>query len=195
MTTPDKNDDNIQQLHDDSVKKYPTLNLSKREYVITEVPRHWIGLVAPLLGGGVLALLVILGLAAYPLLAPHNNLPFESVLLVAMLVLILIGLGTYIVVWVYMNNQFYLTNECIIQEAQLSLFAHNEQTVGLSNIGDASYTQTGILQNIFNFGSIRLNIEGEETAYQLQFVANPKHKLELINNSIEEFKKSSSTAE
>lgn len=174
--------------HDEAAAKYPALNLSKAEYIISEVRRHPIGLLPPLLGGGFLAFLVFAGLTAYPVLVPSGKPPLAALLMPALLVLILIALGTYIVVWVYLNNKFFLTNESVIQEIQTSLFAHNEQTVSLGNIEDASYTQTGILQTIFNYGSIRLSTEGDETTYRFYYVSNPKRQIALLNNAVEAFK-------
>lgn len=177
-----------QRRHEDSVKKYPTLNLSKGEYIINEVRRHPIGLIIPVGAGGVLAALVLLGLASYPVLVPNNNPPFEAVLLPAVLMLVLIGLGTYIVTWVYLHNKFFLTNESVIQELQMSLFARNEQTVSLGNIEDASFTQNGLLPHLFNYGAIRLSTEGDETTYKFLYVSNPKKQIAVLNNAVEAFK-------
>lgn len=174
--------------HDESVAKYPTLNLSEGEYIINEVRRHPIGLLAPLLGGGVLVLLILIGMIFYPTLVPSNVPPFESIVLPAFLLMLLIGLGVYIIVWVYLQNKFFLTNESVIQEIQHSLFAHNEQTVSLGNIEDASYTQTGILPHLLNYGNIRLSTEGDETTYRFQYVSNPKRQIALLNNAVEAFK-------
>lgn len=174
--------------HQDAIAKHPTLNLSNGEYIISEVRRHPIGLILPLLIGGILGFLVVLGLASYSTLVPSNNPPFESIILPAVLTLILIALGTYIVAWVYLNNKFFLTNESVIQEIQTSLFAHNEQTVSLANIEDASYTQTGIFQLLLNYGSIRLSTEGDETTYRFQYVSNPKLQIAILNNAVEAFK-------
>ena len=177
-----------QKRHEESVKRNPTLNLSKGEYIISEVTRHPIGLVGPLAIGGALALLIIFGLSAYPVLVPDNNPPFDAIILPAVLGLVLIALGTYIVSWVYLNNKFFLTNESVVQEIQTSLFAHNEQTVSLANIEDASYTQHGILQQLFNYGSIRLSTEGDETTYRFHYVSNPKQQIAILNNAVEAFK-------
>jgi hypothetical protein len=174
--------------HDDSAAAHPLLNLSKQEYIISEVQRHPIGLLAPLAIGSLLALGVLTALFSYPLLVPNGNPTFASLLLPAILLLALIGLAVYIVVWVYQNNKFYLTNESVIQETQTTLFSHNEQTVSLSNIEDASYTQTGIFQMMLNYGSIRLSTEGDETTYRFNYVSDPKHEIALLNNAVEAFK-------
>lgn len=180
--------DEAKKRHEDAKRRYPTLNLSSGEYIISKVHRHWIGLVIPIAGGGLLAGLVLTALVSYPVLVPNNEPPFESVLLPCILLLTLIGLITYIITWVYLNNKFFLTNESVIQEIQISLFARNEQTVSLENIEDASYTQTGIIQHIFNYGSIRLSTEGDETTYRFHYVSNPKHQIMLLNNAVEAFK-------
>ncbi|MDB5176666.1 MAG: hypothetical protein JWN75_334 [Candidatus Saccharibacteria bacterium] len=174
--------------HEESAARYPLLNLSNEEYIISEVRRHPIGLVGVILGAALLIASVLLGLALYPSVAQTGSPPAVALLLPAVLVIILIVLGAYIVAWVYLNNKFFLTNESVIQEIQVSLFAHNEQTVSLSNIEDASYTQTGLIQLIFNYGSIRLSTEGDETTYRFQYVSNPKQQIAILNNAVEAFK-------
>lgn len=178
----------IRRLHNESKAKYPSLNLSEGEYVISAVRRHWFGLLVPILLGGLLAFMVVIGLSNYAVLVPSGNPPFDSLLLPASLLLVLIGLGVYIVVWVYLNNKFFLTNESVIQEIQTTLFAHNEQTVSLLNIEDASYTQTGIVQLLLNYGSIRLSTEGDETTYRFHYVSNPKQQIAILNNAVEAYK-------
>jgi hypothetical protein len=174
--------------HEDSVARYPELNLSKEEYIINEVRRHPIGLFGILAAAAVLILIVLGALSFYPTLVPSGNPPLESLILPALLFILLICLIAYIFAWVYLNNKFFLTNESVIQEIQISLFARNEQTVSLSNIEDASYTQTGLIQIIFNYGSIRLSTEGDETTYRFHFVSDPKKQIATLNNAVEAFK-------
>jgi hypothetical protein len=89
---------------------------------------------------------------------------------------------------VYLANKFFLTNESVIQEVQLSLFSRHEQTVSLGNIEDASFRQSGMLQSILDYGSIRLSTEGDETTYRFNYVSNPKKQIALLNNAVEAFK-------
>lgn len=180
--------DETRKKHEESVAAYPRLNLSEGEYIISAVRRHPIGLLIPIITGCAVALAVLAGLAYYPAIVPSGNPPLSAIVLPAMLLLVLIGLITYIVSWVYVNNRFFLTNESVIQEIQFSLFSHNEQTVSLLNIEDASYTQTGIMQMLFNYGSIRLSTEGDETTYRFNYVANPKKHIATLNNAVEAFK-------
>ncbi len=180
--------------HDESTSKYPNLNLSDSEYVISAVRRHPIGLLIPVLVVSLLMLVILTITFSYPLIIASaggdiSTLPsYEVVLLIGLLITALFGIGGYIVVWVYQNNKFFLTNESVVQEIQITLFSRNEQTVSLSNIEDASYQQRGIIQTMFDYGSIRLSTQGDETTYRFNYVSNPKNQIALLNNAVESFK-------
>jgi hypothetical protein len=100
----------------------------------------------------------------------------------------LMVLGGAIALWVYVQNQFFMTNESVIQEIQESLVSRHEQTVSLGSIEDASFRKSGIMQTLFDYGTIRLSTEGEETTYIFHYVANPKKQVAILNNAIEAFK-------
>lgn len=182
-----------QSKHEKSVAQYPTLNLSAGEYVINAVRRHPIGLVIPL-GLGTLLLGIVLGvLLNYDGFSRQLGLTgaIASVSTVAvpmLLFCLVIVLGMFVSWYVYVSNKFFLTNESVIQEIQYSLFSRLEQTVSLSNIEDASFTQSGILQQVFNYGDIRLSTEGDETTYRFSYVANPNKHIDTLNNAVEAFK-------
>jgi uncharacterized membrane protein YdbT with pleckstrin-like domain len=179
--------------HDKSVRMYPTLNLSENEYVISAVRRHLIGLFLPfaaaiiLLALGLSALInfdVVVTMFGLTGVAADPSTASGFILLFCALVLF----GAYIAYYVFTNNRFYLTNESVIQELQISLFARHEQTVSLGNIEDASYQQNGIIQQLIGYGSIRLSTEGDETTYRFTYVANPKEHIATLNNAVEAFK-------
>ena len=118
----------IKAKHDESIVRYPELNLSEGEYVISAVRRHSIGLILPVGLTVFLMLLTLGGLASYPSFVKSNSSavftlpPFGDVILVDVLLTALFAIGGYIAVWVYLNNKFFLTNERVIQEVQTSLF-------------------------------------------------------------------------
>jgi hypothetical protein len=182
-----------QELHDRSKLLFPTLNLSEGEYVIRAVRRHPIGLVIPLGVGTLIIALSLSLLFNYDLFAERLAIsgPLSSMAMITVPILVLVGivgLGMFISYYVYVNNKFFLTNESVIQEVQVSLFSRHEQTVSLSNIEDASYMQTNVLQHILNYGDIRLSTEGDETTYRFSYVANPKDHIAKLNNAVEAFK-------
>lgn len=181
--------DDLKQKHEESVQKHPHLNLSPGEFVILDIIRHPIGLFIHFLGGGIVLLVLIIVMIVYPADPVTVGLPdFGLASMIMGLLMALAGLGTFIAVWVYLQNHFYMTNESVIQEIQHSLFSRHEQTVSLGSIEDASFKQNGVLQTLLNYGTIRLSTEGEETTYRFAFVANPREQVATLNNAIEAFK-------
>jgi len=182
-----------QRLHESSKEAYPLLNLSAGEYVISAVRRHPIGLILPLAAGTLLIGLALAILFNYDVLVEALSITgilasISSVAIPILVFVVVIGLGMFVSYYVYVNNKFFLTNESVIQEIQTSLFSRQEQTVSLGNIEDASYTQQGILQQVFNYGDIRLSTEGDETTYRFSYVANPKNHIARLNDAVEAFK-------
>ncbi len=183
----------VKARHEESRQQYPFLNLSEGEFIIRAVKRHPIGLFVPMLVGIFLLTLALTLLVNYSDFAESMQLSGavaepSSVVAPILLFCVLVGLGMFVVYYVYVNNKFFLTNEGVIQEIQTSLFSRHEQTVSLSNIEDASFIQSNIIQHLFNYGSIRLSTEGDETTYRFTFVANPKSHIAVLNNAVEAFK-------
>lgn len=178
--------------HDESMRQFPFLNLSEAEYIVSSVRRHPIGIAVPLIMSGFFVVLIASCLINYSLIVSALGImepaPFSLVVLVGFALILLFLAGGYISYWVYINNKFFLTNESVIQETQIGLFTHHEQTVSLANVEDASFDQRGIIQMMFNYGSIRLSTEGDETTYRFSYVANPKQQIAILNNAVEAFK-------
>ncbi len=182
----------VKRRHDESRRKYPALNLSEGEFVISAIRRHPIGIIS-IWAVVVLALLVILVLPTALLASGLFQFNFSGTLLVngslvLLMVIVLILLGGIVATIVYDANRFYLTNESVTQHIQTSLFSKKDQTISLGNVEDASFRQRGILQTILNYGSIRLSTEGEETTYRFNFVANPSEQIRMLNDAVEAFK-------
>ena len=186
--------DALRRKSEESKRRYPFLNLSEGEFVMLRIRRHPIGLFIPV---GVTALVLVL-LTVALVLAPdfYSSLstmsvdlpPITTVIGGILLLMLLAGLLGGIGIWVYLQNQFFLTNESVIQEIQHGLFSRHEQTVSLGSIEDASFKQYGILPNIFGYGLMRLSTEGEETTYRFNCVEEPKRQIAIVNNAVENFK-------
>lgn len=180
-----------ERLHLESKKKYPNLNLSRGEFVLISIRRHPIG-IFKIWAVGLLFIIAFMAVFYLTFLGPgaSDGLQELSAVAVAMLgvMITLVTAGVFVATYVYWDNRFFLTNESVIQEIRASLFSKHEQTVSLSNIEDASFKQGGILPLLFNYGTIRLSTEGDETTYRFSYVANPKRHIEILNNAVECFK-------
>lgn len=182
-----------QRKHEESKQHFPFLNLSEGEYIVNAVRRHPIGLVIPMGLGSILLGITLGVLFNYSQIAESIGLTgwlaeTSNVAVPFLVFSAIIAFGMFVSYYVYTHNKFFLTNESVIQEIQHSLFSRLEQTVSLSSIEDASFTQTHIIQQIFNYGDIRLSTEGDETTYRFSYVANPKEHIRILNNAVEAFK-------
>jgi hypothetical protein len=159
----------VKAKHEESVRRYPSLNLSPAEFVISAVRRHPIGLVPPLAITIFLVAFVASMMINYNLIVNAigilNPPSYDAVLFIGSLLILLFLIGGYIAYWVYTSNHFFLTN-----------------------IEDASFLQQGFIQSLLNYGSIRLSTEGDETTYRFSYVANPKKEIAILNNAVEAFK-------
>lgn len=184
--------DELQKKHEDSKRMFPELNLSKGEHVLLKIHRHPIGLLMPVGVTTFLLSLLVAFWVMYPVILENDTagqLPSMGAASVMILCLgALVAIFGYIAVWVYQRNTFFLTNESVIQEIQHSLFSKHEQTVSLGSIEDVSFRQTGLLQTMFGYGTIRLSTEGEETTYKFHYVSSPKRQVAILNNAVEDFK-------
>lgn len=184
----------IKLKHQKSINSYPNLNLSEGEYVISAVRRHPIGLFPPVLVGLFLIIITIAALLNVKDISQVIVPIFGAVLAPRLIYIFLtiflatIVFGVLVSVYVYRKNRFFLTNESVIQEIQTGLLYKHEQTVSLQNIEDASFYKNGIVQQLFNFGTIRLSTEGDETTYLFSYVSNPKREIAMLNNAVEAFK-------
>lgn len=184
--------DELRARHEASQREYPELNLSEGEYVILSVHRHPIGAIAQLALTVIVVAILCAALVLYPTVFVDQDtgaVPNYGIVATVLLGLItLTSIGGYIAIWVYLRNFLYLTNESVIQEIQLSLFSRHEQTVSLGSVEDAGYHQAGLIQMLFNYGTIRLSTEGEETTYVFRYASNPKQQVATFSNAIEAFK-------
>jgi uncharacterized membrane protein YdbT with pleckstrin-like domain len=183
----------VRDRHEQSLVRYPDLNLSEAEYMIMAVRRHPIAIVLPFTIGALLLGMALSFLFNYDLVIIALNLegtlanPSVAILPV-LLFSTLVIIGLYVVYFVYNNNRFFLTNESVIQRIQYSLFAFQEQTISLGEVEDVNYSQKGILQLLLNYGTIRLSTLGDEHTYQFPFVAHPKKHCATLNNAVEAYK-------
>lgn len=183
--------------HEESLRRYPGIHLSKGEYIIMEVRRHPIGLFSI---WALTIMLVVVTLAIIPLYSANvgliasvfdasvDRLPTAAEMTMPILALAGVFLmGGLIAVYVYNGNLFYLTNESIIQFIQNSIFSTKEQQINLVNVDDVSYKQQGILQQVLHYGTVRISTEGDErNPYVFYFVANPQVVTRTINDAMEE---------
>lgn len=152
--------------HDRSVKDFPFLKLEDNEYVefAFKRARIWLNLILGSLAAGLILillafLLVLMGQSSID----ATGVSFLYIILGALLFAVLLaGLFTIIV---YRGNKLFVTNKHVIQMTMISPMANSLNMIDLASIEDTSFSQNGIMQKIFGYGTFRLATVGEETTY------------------------------
>jgi hypothetical protein len=182
----------IRDRHDDSVRRYPQLDLSEHEYVIMSVRRHVVGLLPAAVIDLSLILAIVLAILFYPSLLSALSLEsapgYPAFIMFAILTCaVLVGVF-YIIRWIYYSNLFFLTNESIIEKTQLTPFSSNVKSSGLAGIVDVSYKQTGIVQQMLDFGTVQVGTQDDEAPYVFNYVVSPKQQASILKDAVEAFK-------
>lgn len=152
--------------HERSVKDFPFLKLEDNEYVefAFKRARVWLNLILGSLSAGLILillafLLVLMGQSSID----ATGVSFLYIILGALLFAVLLaGLFTVIV---YRGNRLFVTNKHVIQLTMISPMANSVNMIDLSSIEDTSFSQNGIMQKLFGYGTFRLATVGEETTY------------------------------
>ncbi|MBQ3292808.1 hypothetical protein IJG93_00665 [Candidatus Saccharibacteria bacterium] len=152
--------------HERSVKDFPFLELEDNEYVEYAFKRAKIWL--QLILGGLAAGLIFILLAFLLVLMGKDSLDqtgisFLYIILGALLFSVfLVGLFT---IMLYRGNKLFITNKHVIQMTMASPMANSVNMIDLPSIEDTSFSQNGIMQKMFGYGTFRLSTVGEETTY------------------------------
>ena len=180
------------ELHAQSVEKYPKLNLSEREHVLKFILRHPIGKIAIWSEMSFLILLVLAGLIWYSsdyssLLARVSHIPNMATAdaLAALLILLFASIAL-IASYIYNGNRIYLTNESIIQHVQRGLFNTTNEQLNLVKIEDVAVVQNGILPRLLHYGTLLVNTLDSRDPHILTMVRDPQHAADEIHNASEQ---------
>jgi hypothetical protein len=88
---------------------------------------------------------------------------------------------------VYWQNEWVVTDDSVTQINQTSLFTREVSQVPIVSLEDVTVDQTGIIQTIFGFGTLKLESAGERSKFQFQYCPNPNNYARLILEAHEEF--------
>ncbi|MDR2063660.1 MAG: hypothetical protein LBQ02_02620 [Candidatus Nomurabacteria bacterium] len=160
------------------------IKLGEGEEIKVEVERHPLGWWSIVLRSAA-AMVVIVALWVVMIVSESGFLPLDNstkslVSLIAVVLLVLTLVVSWVATTIYKNNLLVITNKKVIQQTSVSLFDKSVQTIDLPAIEDVSFKKRGILQNLLDYGSIRLSTVGDETTYQFSFVRDPEGQVQEI---------------
>jgi len=166
----------IPQDKPDESKLHPMVVLRPGERVICEIKRHPFGILSMYFSGalaiGVAALLAALA----PSFIDQSSLD-ANVTGVAMLGVAIIAVGIVCMLWIatsiYWQNRWIVTDDSITQITQDGLFGRRVSQLNMEALEDVTVDQRGIVQSMFNFGTLKAETAGEHAKFTFPFCPNP----------------------
>lgn len=173
--------------HARSKKDFPELQLKDDEYVALAVYRSKLGLMA-IWGTAALAIILITIVMVLVTISTSgqstglinsNSLPYLYLIIIVLFAAII--LMASVSTKVYKGNRLYITNKRLIHYEQTSLTAKSVNTIDLVSVEDVSFKQKGLIDQIFQLGSLRMSTVGDETTYTFKYVTKPTDEIETIS--------------
>jgi hypothetical protein len=175
-------------------KKYFELELREDEYIVTDVERHFLGRLriwAMIIAIALFFLLVALLFWAGPIIMGNYGALAAMFFVFLAMITPLFGM---VVVRDYDGDWLVVTNLRLIQNVRHTVFASENQEIGLDGVEDVSSSQRNIFEKIFNYGTVRLSTIGDEHTYIFTWVDNPAEQVKLIRSAVTEYHERHSNA-
>ena len=168
--------------HARSRQDFPELKLEDDEFVELALRRTRIGIILIWSGAVIGSLLLVLVLAIFGV---SNTMSADTEQYLGFLLLALLGVMLVIALVatkVYNGNSIYITNRRVIQLEMTSLFAQSKNVIDLVSIEDVSFKQTGVMQYLFHYGTLRMATVGDETTYTFTYLDKPTDEMDVITH-------------
>jgi hypothetical protein len=175
-------------------KKYFELELREDEYIVTDVERHFLGRLriwAMIVAIALFFLLVALLFWAGPVVLGNYGALVAMFFVFLALITPLFGM---MVVRDYDGDWLVVTNLRLIQNVRHTVFASENQEIGLDGVEDVSFAQRNVFEKVFNYGTVRLSTIGDEHTYIFTWVDNPAQQVKLIRSAVTEYHEHHSNA-
>ncbi len=146
------------------------------EQTVCEIKRHPIGII----GNYVTTIFGLLALAVLGYFLIHQfvnadsrthimllfSLGWAGLTLISLLILLMISK-------IYWNNRWIVTTDSLTQVQQIGLLQHQTSQLSMANLEDVTAVQNGLLQSMFNYGTLRVETAGERSKFIFPYCPNP----------------------
>lgn len=161
-------------------KIFPSQGQNEKIYIA--VREHWILLA---LRVAVWAIFLVVPIAFYSYAPQNFPLLFEgtsaSFVQTAMFVyIIFLALSLFIIFVLYYLNLHIITEMRIVDIDQEGLFTHSVSELNIEKIEDVTSETTGVLGNIFDFGTVYIQTAGATERFEFKNVPTPAKLVKII---------------
>lgn len=169
---------------------HPMVVLRPGEQVICEIKRHPFGVISMYCAGAfaiiVTAVLAILApslIGEYALDGNVQSVALGGAAIVAIGVVAILLLATSI----YWQNRWIVTDDSITQISQNGLFGRKVSQLSLESLEDITVDKNGLVQTMFNFGTLHAETAGEKSKFVFIYCPDPNKYARLILQAHEMF--------
>lgn len=163
------------------------IEFDEEEDLVTEVRKHWFGLLLLWLVGLIATIIV----SVVPLLLAGQTSFFDgggidtsgfSAAFVAFGLLFggLSFLATFLVAVMYTKNVIFVTTDKIAQVKYSGLIHRKISQLGIGDVQDVTVNQNTITSRIFNYGTLVIETAGEQNNYTFTYVPKPYKESKAI---------------
>lgn len=177
--------------HARSAKDFPNIKLNEDEHVELSIKRSLLGVIAIWL---ISAICIIAITTILIIIFNDQNvknmvekLPGSarnSMYIIIAVIYILALLIPFVLNSIYKSNTMLITNQRAIQVIRSSLFNTSTNIIELQKIEDVSFHKNGVLDTIFNIGTLRMSTVGDETTYTFTMLDTPHDEVERISELV-----------
>lgn len=165
-----------EQLTAEHLKVNPLAAMQEGEEMIADIHRHPFGIVSTYIFGligfaAACGVILLLTSKLIPEGSSYNPGMVAAALIGIVLVMMVLGLG--VTTMIYWQNRWVVTSDSVTQITQRSLFDRQISQLSLSNLEDVTAEQRGIIQSLFNFGTLRVETAGERSKFYFLYCPDP----------------------
>ncbi len=153
----------------------PLAVIQPGEQTIFEIKRHPIGIfMIYAMTVIMLIALTVLGLIVAPGLSSGGGSSVKTFATAGLVVVTALSLVfNLLATTIYWGNRWILTSDSITQYSQTGLFHKENSQIQLDSVEDVTAAQNGILQRIFNYGTLKVETAGHGINYAFAFAPKP----------------------
>ena len=183
------NQDNQSQPDPKLQSVYNPLSVMREdEQVLSEIRRHPIGIIGVYLGAALVVVAAITGAIVAPShISNLNSSAKEAFMFGALIITIVAALYVYVARVIYNGNRWILTDDSLTQVTQNGLFKQHSSQLSLANLEDITADQSGIIQTMLGYGTLRAETAGERSKFVFPFCPKPTEHARKILAARESF--------
>jgi uncharacterized membrane protein YdbT with pleckstrin-like domain len=157
------------------------------EVIVTIIRKHVFGLI--------LIYLAVLGAAAvivaFVVVVASNlineNVNFVNFAAISIFAIALLAFILFIATYVYRQSRIIVTNRSLIQVLQKGLFVRKVSRLSFADVEDVTAEMRGILQSLFNYGTLQIETAGERPNFVFTYCPKPNFYAEQILTARQQF--------